>query len=103
MKIIKIKLMSGLKVNKKGSIPITILVIGVFVVCTLALFSFFAANISLRNMYAGIDKIEEANVYLEKSELHKLPLEVYKSHYSLDYVKRGFKDELLFRVEYENP
>lgn len=89
--------------NRRGDIPITILVIGVFAICTLALFSFLIHNINLRSSYVGIDKIEEANIYIEKGELNKIPLEVNKTKYSWDYVKRGFNDELLFHIDYEVP
>lgn len=93
--------------NKRGDIPITILVIGVFVVCTLAILSFFASSISLRNSFAGVDIVKGLNEDMERAEFNKIDLgndgayrEKNKSKYSLDYVARGFKDELLFSVEY---
>lgn len=89
--------------SRKGDIPITILVIGVFAVCTLAMLSFFAASISSRNSFVGVDIIEDSNKNIEKGELNKFPIEVNKSRLSWDYVISGFKDELLFSIDYEKP
>lgn len=50
---------------KKGNVPITILVIGVFVVCIIALVSFFAFNISLRDSFFEVGLVEEVNHALE--------------------------------------
>ena len=93
--------------NNRGDIPITILTIGVFVVCTLALLSFFVSSINLRNSYVGVDKINEFNIDLEKSEFYNTGMinyqEINKTHVRLDYLLNGFEDELLFSVEYEKP
>jgi len=53
--------------DKKGDIPTTILVIGVFVVCTLALFSFFSSIKLLDKSFTGLDVIEEVNSDIEKN------------------------------------
>jgi hypothetical protein len=100
--------MDGLKMkNKRGDIPITILVIGVFAVCTLAILSFIASTISLRNSFVGIDLTEKINKQIETKEfggqnnflLHE---ETNKTR-GLDYMLRGFKDEILVSVEYNRP
>src|SRR4030042_3445272 len=52
--------------NNKADITVTILVIGVFTVCTLALISFFQANIEVSNSFVGLDSVEKMNSNLEK-------------------------------------
>jgi len=51
--------------KKLGSIPITILVIGVFLICTLALISFILASLSMRNAFAGVTLVEKLNSDIE--------------------------------------
>lgn len=89
--------------NNRGDIPITILVIGVFVVCTLALLSFFVSAISLRNSFVGIDIIGEVNRAIEKGQSNNFDRKIDKDRFNWGYVMRGFKDELLFSVDYEKP
>ncbi len=93
--------MVGLGENKRGDIPITILVIGVFAVCTLAVLSFIGSTISLRNSFIGIDLVENMNKKIEIEDSNSLYDSVNKG--KIDYVLNGFKDELLFSVEYERP
>ena len=52
--------------NKRGDIPVTILVIGVIAVCTLALFSFYYSSVSVRDSFIGIDIIENLNSFAEE-------------------------------------
>jgi hypothetical protein len=62
------------KMNKKGDIPITILVIGVVVVCAFALFSFTASTTRVRNTFVGIGLIEKMNSQIEKNTFYGKPL-----------------------------
>jgi len=94
--------------NNRGDIPITILVIGVFAVCTLAILSFIASTVSLRNSFVGIDLTKNANNQIEffnfqNKDSSYFYQEVNKTHYSFDYLSRGFKDEILVSVEYKRP
>jgi hypothetical protein len=53
--------------NKRGDVPITILVIGVFAICVLTIFSFmFVAN-KVGNNFSGVGLIE--SVYATKEEV----------------------------------
>ena len=53
--------------NKKGDIPITILVIGVFAICTLAILSFKFMDIkNTKGFYESIEAIEEMNSQIQK-------------------------------------
>jgi hypothetical protein len=53
--------------NRRGDIPITILVIGVVMVCTIALISFFLASISVRNNFIGIGLVEQLDSQIEEN------------------------------------
>ncbi|MCK9595599.1 hypothetical protein M0R19_00210 [Candidatus Pacearchaeota archaeon] len=51
--------------NKRGDIPTTILVIGVLLICTIALFSFFSSTIKVGNSFVGIGLVEKLNSQVE--------------------------------------
>jgi len=53
--------------NKRGDIPLTILVIGILLVCALALFSFLSSTTKVRNSFVGIGVLEKMNSQLEKN------------------------------------
>ncbi len=53
--------------NRKADIPVTILVIGVFSVCCLALLSFFISAINTRESFMGIDLMEKINSQIEEN------------------------------------
>ena len=52
--------------NKKADIPITILVIGVLAICTLAILSFFLSDRIVKNKFVVLDAVEEAKIMKEK-------------------------------------
>ena len=56
--------------NKKGDLPITILVIGVFVVCTLALLNFYIETISDKNFFEGVILIEKVRELSENIKFY---------------------------------
>lgn len=58
--------------NKKGDIPITILVIGIFAVCTLAILSFKFMDIKItKGFYESIEAIEEMNSQIQEYYFYK--------------------------------
>ena len=80
--IIKNKLKSKLsynsfigKMNKRGDIPITILVIGVLVICTLTIFSFYFSDRSVKSDLNSVSVIERVLVEKEKIFLYEKSLE----------------------------
>lgn len=52
--------------NKRGDIPVTILVLGVFAICLLAIFSFYLADRHVRNDFSSIGIIEKAKILRDK-------------------------------------
>jgi hypothetical protein len=56
--------------NKKGDIPMTILVVGVVLVCAIALVSFFSSTIKMRNSFVGIGLVEQLNSQIEENSFY---------------------------------
>ena len=57
--------------NRKGDIPITILVIGVVAICGLALLSFFSSSFKLEKSFTNVPVIEELNVKIAEYNFYK--------------------------------
>ena len=55
------------KKDKHGDIPLTILVIGIVVICALALFSFSSSTAKVRNSFVGIGVLEKMNSQIEQN------------------------------------
>lgn len=56
------------KINKRGNLPIIILVIGVLAVCSLALLSFYVSNFKVSNSFSGIKLVEKVNSQIEEGK-----------------------------------
>jgi hypothetical protein len=52
--------------NKKGDVPVTLLVIGVFAVCSLALLTFFVSDFRISNSFVGLEIMDKANTLTEE-------------------------------------
>lgn len=61
--------------NKRGDIPITILVIGILAICTLAIFSFYFSNRGVKSGFSSISVIERVLVTKEKISFYNKNLE----------------------------
>ena len=92
--------------NKKADLPVTILVIGVFAVCTLALLSFFYSSHQLHKSFVGIEMVENANIQIETNSLNHFYAEkkinVFSPGLGGEEGIHLFKEKLIFSVEY-NP
>ncbi|MAH03664.1 hypothetical protein CMI39_02660 [Candidatus Pacearchaeota archaeon] len=66
--------------NKRGDIPVTILVIGVFAICSMAIFSFVYSKGKVQEDFVGIGLIENINSIEEEirfyESLEKTPEEI---------------------------
>ena len=106
--------------NKQGDVPITILVIGVFAVCSLALLTFFISDFKTSNSFVGIDVMEKMNTQIDEYGYYQLKgvsIEKIQTYYRLieedgkkyiyldKYSNKLFSDEeiLLFSVRYPLP
>jgi hypothetical protein len=88
--------------NRRGDLPVTILVIGVFAVCTLALLSFFYSSYLLHKSFVGIEMIEDANMQIESSNLGHFYVYKLVTKLSPEWGFDWFKERIVFSVEY-NP
>lgn len=59
------------KMNKSGNIPITILVIGVFAICGIAIFSFYLSESKTKIDSAPVQLIEKLNSFKEEISFYK--------------------------------
>lgn len=92
--------------NRRGEIPIVILVIGIFAVCSLALITFYSSNIKFKQSFVGLDLMEKANLQIENKSFHNenirdiyLERKINESKwYSLEK-----KEIVLFSVKYNLP
>ncbi len=57
--------------NRKGDIPIIILVIGVIAICGLALLSFFSSSFNLEQSFTNVPIMEELNVKIAEYNFYK--------------------------------
>ena len=92
--------------NKKGDIPVTILVFGVFAICTLAILSFHFSN--KKENISGVGLIEGVNAIAEKIRFYQ-EVNLSPENY-LDNVTRfddiyiiELKDDYGNSVKYELP
>lgn len=93
------------RMNKKGDLPVTILTIGVLVVCTLALVSFLNSSSKVGKLFQGIDTMEEANAQIELGNLNTFYLEKKVNKFSPGFEDGDFslfKEKIIFSVQY-NP
>ena len=71
-----------IKKSKRGDISITLLVLGVFAVCSLALFSFYISGINGKEtairvgMVEKIKSLEEEVRFYQNPEINKDPMEI---------------------------
>lgn len=57
--------------NKKASVPVTILVIGVFALCAMALIAFFISEFNFSNSFAMVDDLRAINVFQDEWNFYK--------------------------------
>jgi len=103
--------------GKKGDVPITILVIGVFGVCSLALLTFFISDFNISNSFVGLDVMAKMNTQIDEYNYYQLrgiSTDKIQSYYRLieedgkkylyleKHSNKLFSDEetLLFSVRY---
>lgn len=55
-----------INLNKKGDVSLTVLVIGIFLVCVIALFTFTWSDTKFKNRFFGVNTLEEINSDVEQ-------------------------------------
>ncbi|MCX6750366.1 MAG: hypothetical protein NTZ83_02830 [Candidatus Pacearchaeota archaeon] len=91
------------KKNKKGDLPVTILVIGVFGVCTLALLTFVYSSFQIHKSLIGVEIMEKANVQIESHNLNHIYLYKKVTKLAPEWGFHWLKDKIIFSVEYNPP
>jgi hypothetical protein len=110
--------------GRKANIPIVLLVIGVFVLCGLALLTFFVSSFAVGNSFVGVNVLQELNTAVDEylfyknqgvsDSLNENYFEIiekdgkkyfYYEKSSMDFSFSKLKNErkLLFSVEYLVP
>ena len=79
--------------NKKGNIPITILVIGVIAVCVLTIFSFWNGAEKERQSFVGAGLIETIYSMQEENKLNKFDSFQEKKSFNQNGVKIDFEGD----------
>lgn len=59
------------KMNRRGDISITLLVLGVFAVCTLTLFSFYISGVDGKETALRIAMVEKINSFADEIKFYK--------------------------------
>jgi len=88
--------------NKRGDIPIVVLVIGVIAICVLAIVSFSVVVFTLDNSFYGVSSMEKMSSLIEKYSFYKnlgmSDEEINVLDSSVD-IKTGSKGESYIYVE----
>ncbi|MBU1252291.1 MAG: hypothetical protein KJ905_01670 [Nanoarchaeota archaeon] len=56
--------------NKRGDIPITILVIGILAICTLTIFSFYTSSSKVKSGFDSVGIVNRAVIEMQKISLY---------------------------------
>ncbi|MBT4375995.1 hypothetical protein HOD29_01325 [archaeon] len=57
--------------NRKGAVSVVILVIGIFLVCSFALMTFFMSEFKVSNSFVGIELIKEVNLKIDEYNFYQ--------------------------------
>jgi len=90
------------KKNKRGDVPVTILVLGVFAVCTLAMISFVNSDRNIEKSFIGLEMVEEANIKIEQNNLNHYYEEEKERRIVPKLKGKWVEYRIVFSVEY-NP
>lgn len=89
--------------NKKAEISTTVLVIGVLLICGIAIFSFFNSVIQTQNSFVGIGMVEKINMQVEEKIFKgESPNGLHLEKNMTEGFLFWSKEVLLFSVEYKN-
>ncbi|MBU2616802.1 MAG: hypothetical protein KKB79_02365 [Nanoarchaeota archaeon] len=59
------------KINKKGEVPVVILVVGVLAICALTIFSFYTSSRAIRNGLDSVGVVDEAVISAKRIEFYQ--------------------------------
>ena len=85
--------------NKKGSIPIVLLVIGVFAVCCFALFTFLMADFNANTSFVGVNVMKNLTQNIEEYNSYKNVKNISESKLSLMFNLKNIDGKKCFYYE----
>jgi len=93
--------------TKKASVPVTVLVIGIFALCTFALITFFVSQLKFNNSFSVVDDLRISNVYVDQWKYYEnLNLSneqiLSKMNFST-FEEKGYTFEFSFEDDFINP
>ena len=91
---------SILKKNKRGDVPVTILVLGVLAVCALAMLTFIQSERGVVKSFVGVDILEQAHIQVEMNGLQKFYAEELKTVFKPRIGGKWITKKVIFSVEY---
>lgn len=86
--------------NKRGDVPTAILVIGVFIVCALAIGSFFYWGVVLNKSFQSVSIMEKTNIEIEKNPNVDYHDELLTNKFSINSDLEFIKKTVSFSVDY---
>jgi len=92
--------MKSLLENKKGDVPITILVIGVFAVCALAIFSFSYSIVKFGNSFDSLEVMEKVSVVIEENPSGSYHKEIVENEFVWNLSSSFSEEVVVFSVDY---
>ncbi|MEK6884045.1 MAG: hypothetical protein AABY22_30730 [Nanoarchaeota archaeon] len=87
-------------INKRGDIPVTILVLGVFLICTVAFASFIYADSKFKGGFYGLNLQEKINSDVE--QIYTYVNLGYSLEDAVNFVGKGSKGECEDNIDVEN-
>ena len=89
--------------NKRGDLPVTILVLGVVMICGLALLSFYNASLKTRDSFVGLKLLKEVNSRVEQTLFNEEnPVGIFSEEPAKKGWKLWKKEKILFSAEYKS-
>ena len=89
-----------MKMNRRGDIPVTVLVIAVVFLCGLALISFFNANLKMKNSFVGVNVMKEINSRIEQNVFEgKNIIGIYNEKKVTRWVRLRRIEKVIFSAE----
>jgi hypothetical protein len=88
------------KINNRGDVPVTILIFGVFAVCTLAIFSFLYSTIKFKNSFSEIDLVKESVYKIFENSLDEYYDEKIANKFEFSLDEKWFNEKIIFSIEY---
>lgn len=89
--------------DKRGELPILVLVIGVIAICVLAIVSFSVSIFNTNNSYYGIRTMQEMNKFIEEYNFYKNAGMTFSEIENIVDVRKDGEDDYIYLEQRKNP